>query len=374
MNAGTRCTMLVTATMITALTLPANGADVDVSKFAPLPPIESVTPRDNPSTPEKIELGRLLYFDSRLAGDSSKSCASCHIPADGWAKSQQLSDAYPGTKHWRSVPTVLNAAYMKNLFWDGRADSLEAQCKGPMEAPIEMNQSPIHLIPKLEGIPEYVKRFKEVFDSDITYDNIAKAISAFERTVVSKNVPFDNYLKGDKSALDDEQIEGLKLFVGKANCVACHFGPMLTDDKFHAIGVPETEALKKEADRIATRHFFARANAYRDPKLGYRIDGDYGREIITKKAEDRHKFKTPSLREISITPPYMHNGKFISLEEVVDFYNDGGGDIKEKDPLIKPLKLTSSEKQALIAFLESLTGDEIIVDPPELPKKSDGSF
>jgi cytochrome c peroxidase len=347
--------------------------EIDLSKFAPLPPIESVTPKDNPSTPEKIELGRMLYFDPRLAGDSSKSCASCHMPDNGWTNRTQLSDGYPGTKHWRSVPTVLNAAYMKSFFWDGRAGSLEEQAKGPIQAPIEMNQNPAHLVEKLQQIPWYRERFKKVFDSDVTFDNIAKAIAAFERTVVSKNVPFDRYLAGERSALDEDQIAGLRLFVGKANCVACHYGPNLTDNQFHALGVPEIETLQKDSDRIATRHFFAKDQGYKDEKYGHRIPADFGRELITKKKEDRGKFITPTLREISRTAPYMHNGAFTSLEEVVDFFDKGGGE-GPKSPLLKPLNLTEEEKAQLVAFLESLAGDEIVVEAPELPKKADGSF
>lgn len=369
---GTR--ILNSAAFALALTAGALAQDIDLSVFGKLPSIETITPRDNPSTKAKIELGRMLYFDTRLSGDSSKSCASCHVPETGWTNRAQLSDGYPGTKHWRSVPTVLNAAYQKAFFWDGRAASLEEQAQGPIQAPIEMNQNPDHLVEKLSMIPDYRKRFKEVFDGPITFDNIAKAIAAFERTVVSRNVPFDKFLAGDKSALDEDQVKGLRLFVGKAGCIACHNGPNLSDGKFHAIGVPEIEPLQKESDRIATRHFFAKGAGYKNDKEGYKIPRDYGREIISKKAEDRGKFLTPSLREIANTPPYMHNGAFTTLEEVVDFLSRGGGDLPNKDPLIRPLNLTDEEKRHLVAFLESLSGDEIIIEAPDLPKKEDGSF
>jgi len=152
---------------------------------------------------------------------------------------------------------------MQHLFWDGRARSLEEQVKGPIVSPIEMNQNPAHLVEKLSQVPEYQKRFKAVFDGPVTIDNISMAIAAFERTVVSRNVPFDKYLRGDKSALSAEQIAGLKLFTTKAGCVQCHYGPNLTDQRFHALCVPETEPLKKESDRIATRHFFAREQGYK---------------------------------------------------------------------------------------------------------------
>lgn len=349
-------------------------AQVESPGYGPLPPIATVTPRDNPSTPEKIELGRMLYFDPRLSGDSSKSCATCHTPQTGWTNRSQLSDGYPGTKHWRSVPTVMNAAYQKFFFWDGRAGSLEEQAQGPVQAPIEMNQNPAHLVEKLSQIPEYNRRFKEVFGTSVTFDNVAKAIAAFERTVVSRNVPFDRYLAGDKSALTEDQVKGFKLFDGKAGCFRCHNGPFLSDHMFHAIGVPETETLQKDSDRIATRHFFAKNAGYSNETDGYRVPADYGRELITKDASDRFGFITPSLREVAKTPPYMHNGAFTTLEEVIDFYDKGGGEIPNLDGRIFKLNLTDEEKQQLVAFLESLSGDDIIVEAPELPKKADGGF
>jgi cytochrome c peroxidase len=306
-----------------------------------------------------------------LAGDSSISCGTCHIPDQGFQKAEQLSPGYPATKHWRSVPTVLNAAYHENFFWDGRAGSLEEQAQGPIQAPIEMNQNPGHLEQKLQQIPYYRDMFKKVFNSDVDFGNLAKAIAAFERTIVSKNAPIDAFLKGDEGALEEDQKRGLALFKGKAGCVQCHSGPLLMDGGFHATGVPETEELQKESDRIATRHFFARDAGYKDWK---NVTRDQGREFITKSKADRNKFKTMSLREVLETAPYMHNGAFVTIEEVVDFYNKGGGTVENKDPLLKPLNLTDQEKGDLIAFLESLSGDPIEIEAPELPKKGDGSF
>ena len=367
--------MIRTALLLNMLTVlvvldGAEQCQAQPRPLAPLPPVEQFVPKDNPMTPEKIELGKMLYFDPRLSGDSSTSCAKCHDPEAGFSNGKRLSDAYPGTKHWRSVPTVLNAAYARLLFWDGRSTSLEDQAKGPIQAPIEMNQNPGHLVHKLRQIPFYREGFKKVFNSDITFDNIAKAIATFERTIVSRNVPFDNYLKGDKSALDSEQIRGLEIFKEKARCINCHNGAIFSDGALHAIGVPEIEPLRKDSDRVATRHFFAQDAGYSN----WKIDADYGRELITKSAKDRFKFKTPSLREVLDTAPYMHNGAFLTLEEVVDFYNKGGGDIPGKDPLMKPLGLTAEEKAALIAFLESLSGEPIRLTVPELPKKDDGTL
>lgn len=367
--------MIRTALLLNLLTVGVvlDGAEpcqAQPRPLAPLPPVEPFVPKGNPMTPAKIELGKMLYFDPRLSGDSSTSCAKCHDPEAGFSNGKRLSDAYPGTKHWRSVPTILNAAYARLLFWDGRSPNLEDQAKGPIQAPIEMNQNPGHLVHKLSRIPYYREQFKKAFDSDITFDNIAKAIATFERTIISRDVPFDNYLNGDKSALDSEQIRGLELFKGKAGCINCHHGAIFSDGALHANGVPEIEPLRKDSDRVATRHFFAQDAGY----VNWKIDADYGRELISKSVKDRFKFKTPSLREVLDTAPYMHNGAFLTLEEVVDFYNKGGGDIPGKDPLMKPLGLTAEEKEALIAFLESLSGEPIRITTPELPKKDDGTL
>jgi len=350
----------------------AEGPAAGAKKLEPLPPV--VAPKDNPMTDEKIELGKMLYFDPRLAGDSSIACAKCHDPEKGFSNGVQMSDAYPGTKHWRHVPTVLNAAYGNAQFWDGRADTLEAQALGPIQAPIEMNQNLTHLVEKLSNIPEYNQRFKKVFNSDVTTENLAKAIAAFERTIVSKPGRVDKYLKGDKKALTEAEVRGMTLFTGKANCIACHHGPALTDGEFHTTGVPEIDALKTESDRVATRHFFATDQRFPNPRS---VNYDYGRELITKSASDKGKFKVPSLRELKYTAPYMHNGAFETLDDVVEFYNKGGGDLPNKDPLLKPLKLTEAESADLVSFLEALSSDEQPgkgIKKPELPKKADGSL
>jgi len=345
------------------------GGDSD-KRLAPLGPVP--IPKDNPMTPEKIELGKMLYFDPRLAGDSSMACAKCHAPEKGWTNGLQLSDAYPGTKHWRHTPTVLNAAYFKHLFWDGRAGSLEEQCLGPIAAPIEMNQNFDHLVEKLSGIPYYVRAFKKVFHSDITMGNLAKAIAAFERSIVSKPGPLDRFLRGDDNALTPSQKRGLAIFTGRARCLRCHNGPLLSDQGFHATGTPEIEPLRTETDRIATRHFFAKVNHYPNPRS---VDADYGREFITKSRSDRGKFKTPSLRELRWTAPYMHDGAFETLEDVVDFYMRGGGDLPNKDPLLRPFHLSDQQMDDLLDFLDALSSDKPpMVKKPELPKKKDGTF
>jgi cytochrome c peroxidase len=339
--------------------------------LAPLP--EVTVPEDNPMTPEKIDLGRMLYFDTRLSGDSSLSCSKCHDPLNGFTEESELSTAYPGTLHWRSTPTVLNAAHAQNLFWDGRAKTLEEQALGPIQAPVEMNQNLAHLEAKLNQIPEYVKRFQEVFGRKPNREDLAKAIATFERTIVSTNVPLDNYLKGDKDALSESQVRGMALFTGKAKCVSCHDGALLSDNDFHVTGVPETESLKKDSMRVAMRQFFARDCGFENYE---ECDEDWGLYFHTKEAADKWAFKTPSLREIELTAPYMHNGAFRTLEDVIEFYDRGGGDIPSKDPLLKPLNLTDREKKDLVDFLRALTGDPVEVEEPDLTvvTKGDGTF
>ena len=327
--------------------------------IGPLP--EVPIPADNPQTKAKIELGKLLYFDPRLSGDGNTSCARCHDPKLGFSNGEELSFGYTSTKHWRHSPTIINGAYGTSFFWDGRAGSLEEQALGPVQAPIEMNQNLVMLEEELRQVPGYVKRFKEVFGTEVTSEGIAKAIAAFERTIISTNSPFDKYMAGDKNALNDKAKKGLELFKGKAQCFECHNGPNFADGSFHNTGLPETKVLQTDSGCITARYFFGRGVGFE------KLDRDYGRYLITKNESDKGKFKTPTLRDIANTFPYMHNGIFYELEEVVEFYNKGGGDDPNKDKILKPLGLTEEDKQALIEFLKSLTGEKIVVEPPVIP-------
>ncbi|RLJ71346.1 cytochrome c peroxidase [Hydrogenivirga caldilitoris] len=334
--------------------------------ISPLPD-KPPEPKDNPSTPVKVELGKLLYFDPRLSGDGSTSCATCHDPNQGWAKKRFMSPAYPENKHFRHSPTVLNAAYNTLMFWDGRAKSLEEQAKGPIKSPFEMNLNYDLLEERLKKIPKYRELFSRAFPGEknpVNIENVVKAIAAFERTIVCNDSPFDLYMKGDKKAMDEVQVKGMELFVGKAGCVQCHNGPNFTDNKFHVTGVPKNRVEDETLVRV-TRNFVLREHGFKDPD---KIDRDLGRYFITKDERDKGSFKTPTLRNVSLTPPYMHNGVFKSLREVVEFYNQGGGNVPNKDPLLKPLNLSEEEKEALVAFLEALTCNTVPqVEEPELP-------
>ena len=356
-------------------------------KFPPLaalgpPPINLDNPQsvDKDGFPRKddpkVLLGKMLYFDPRLSGDVSISCADCHNPTMGWTEGQALCRGYPGTVHWRNCQTVLNAAYYNKLFWGGSSTSLEAQAKGAAKGAVAGNGEDDMMEERLAQIPEYIKRFKEAFGTELPQISDAwKAIAAFERTITQVDTPFDRYMKGDKSALSEKAKKGLDLFQGKANCIQCHNGPFITDEKYYNLGLPENSEFEEDPLRQITFRFeqYAKGvpeNIYRTTKT------DLGLYYRMKRKEDMGKFRTSTLRYLVYTPPYMHNGVFFTLEEVMDFYNKGGGEdpIKKqygfstKTKRLKPLNLTEGEKEALIAFMESLSGEEIIVKVPKLPE------
>lgn len=298
-------------------------------------------PADNPPTPEKIELGKQLYFDPRLSSDNTISCASCHDPKKGWSNGEATAAGVGGQRGGRSAPSILNSAYAKFQFWDGRAASLEQQALGPIANPIEMNLPHDQMVARLNAIEGYRTQFQKIFGSDATPDAVAKAIAAFERTVLSGNAPYDRFKAGDSSALSAQAQAGRALFFGKANCSSCHSGPSFTDGAFHNVGV------------------------------GMAVDPpDAGRQAHSKLAGDLGAFKTPTLRDIARSAPYMHDGSLASLEEVVDYYDRGGTPNKYLDEEIFPLKLSAEEKAALVTFLKEGVASDNYPDitPPQLPQ------
>jgi cytochrome c peroxidase len=303
---------------------------------AGLPPVKH--PADNPSTPEKIELGKQLYFDTRLSEDSTVSCASCHDPAKGWSNGEAFATGVSLKKGGRSAPTVINSAYYTAQFWDGRAKTLEEQALGPIQNPIEMNMKMIDAVKRINEIQGYREQFEKVFGSaEVTEENIAKAIAAFERTVLSGDAPYDKFKAGDTSALTESAQRGMKLFFGKARCSACHSGANFSDSGYHNIGL--------------------------DSK-------DVGRKEISKLAGDHGAMKTPTLREIAKTAPYMHDGSLKTLEEVVAHYNKGGNGNQFQDEEIFALKLSEQDQTDIVTFLkEGLSSASYPnVAKPELPK------
>jgi cytochrome c peroxidase len=328
-----------------------------------LEPFKSVPiPQSNPQTPEKVELGKKLFFDRRLSGDGTMSCATCHIPDLAYSDGQAISLSYPTTNNWRNTPTLINIAFSKFLFHDGRSQTLEDQALFPVMSSFEMNQNLDFLEEELRAVPEYRKAFGEVFGGDVTRERIAMAMAAFERTLVAVDVPLDRHLLGDEGALSEEAKKGLEIFKGRGKCAECHFGVNLQDDKFHALNVPENPEFRDDPGVAATRRFVAKVYHYEDY---IDLAEDPGRYLITKDQKDWKAFKTPTLREVSRTAPYMHNGIFWTLEEVIEFVNRGGG---RGNTVLKPLGLKKEEKRHLKVFLEeALTGEDITIKYPEVP-------
>ncbi|WP_409522514.1 cytochrome-c peroxidase [Nitrincola sp. MINF-07-Sa-05] len=294
-------------------------------------------PDDNSYSAVKATLGKMLFFDPRLSRDQNMNCASCHNPSFGWEAPLAKAVGAQAQPLRRHAPTILNMAWSGNaLFWDGRAASLEEQAGGPIESPVEMNLPLYEAVSRLQKIEGYRHWFDQAFpDEGLNQNTIRKAIATFERTVVATEAPFDQWVKGDESSIDESAKRGFKLFNGKAQCVACHMGWNFTDNQFHDIGLPDME--------------------------------DMGRYEITGRNKDMHHFKTPGLRNITQRAPYMHDGSLPTLESVIVHYMSGGVHRDSVSPLMQPFTLDEGEKADLIAFLETLTGPDMVVSLPNLP-------
>ncbi len=340
------CCTLIYAALSFAGTLPGGV----------LPP---EVPEDNPATPAKVALGKKLYFDKRLSIDDTVSCATCHDPEKGFADGKKVGEGIKGQKGTRNSPTVLNAAFYELQFWDGRAKTLEEQAKLPIINPLEMGM-PSHkaVEEKLRNIPEYKKEFKEVFKTEkFTIDHIAKAIAAFERTLISVKSPFDRFMAGNKGAISPAAQAGWELFNKKARCNTCHgfvpSNPFFTDNKFHNIGVAMKDAKFEPLAREAQKGVSTEALAFKEGVA------ELGRYIVTRERKDIGAFKTSGLRNIALTAPYMHDGSEPTLEAVIEFYNKGGVPNPNIDGGMVPLNLTDEEKGKLVEFLKSLTSEDI---------------
>jgi len=292
-----------------------------------LPPIQ--WPKDNRYSAAKAELGRYLYYDKRISADETISCATCHAPEYGFTDGQPVSTGINQQKGNRSAPTVINRAFSLAQFWDGRAATLEEQVKGPIANPIEMGNSHEMAVAVIRQIPGYHPLFAKAFgNEEITIDRAAMAVATFERTILSGNAPYDRYKRGDKSALTAEQVRGMSVFFDNAKCDRCHENANFTLNAYANLGIGSDKP-----------------------------DPDLGRYSITKDPRDWGVFKIPTLREIEHTAPYMHDGRFQTLEEVVDFYNKGGIPNQNLDPNIRQLHLTEQDEKDLVAFLKSLSGE-----------------
>ena len=314
-------------------------------------------------TAEKIALGEKLYFDKRLSGSGSVSCALCHDPANAFTDQEAFSTGASGKAGTRNAPTILNAMFSDRLFWDGRAGSLEEQAKQPLTNPAEMGMSSYdQVVASVSAIPEYKNAFHRVFGSaGVTIETIAKAIAAYERTQLSGNSQFDRFITGDPAAITEAQKRGWKLFSGKAKCIECHSfsatSPFFTDFKFHntGIGIPNAD-MEVLAGRV--RQSGREVSA---AELAHKADfSELGRFLVTRQTADIAAFKTSTLRDIELTRPYMHNGAFKTLLDVVRFYNQGGEKNPYLDKKMQPLGLSDAEMSDLVEFLRSLTSDDVL--------------
>jgi cytochrome c peroxidase len=328
-------------------------------------------PDDNPPSPLKIKLGRKLFFDRRLSHNDTISCAMCHVPEQGFTVNETATAVgMEGRSLRRNAPTVLNVAFVKPLFLDGRETTLETQVISPFLARDEMGIPSIgFLIEKIRHLDDYEKLFQRAFNRGVSIEAVGAAIAAYERTLISANSPFDRWHYGNEpGALTPKEKMGFYLFVDKAKCLNCHVinedFALFTDNDFHDTGVGWKRSMANASPGQTVRvelapGVFTSINREVIESVGLPEKGDLGRYEVTLDPSDRWKFKTPTLRNIALTAPYMHDGSISTLRDVVLFYTQGGFPHENLDPLMKPLHLTDEEIDALVAFLKSLTGDNI---------------
>jgi cytochrome c peroxidase len=362
--------------LLGVLALWAAGSDAQNAAPNPLLGLTPVpVPADNPQTPEKIALGKKLFEDKRFSSTGQVACANCHQAQKAFTDGPlRVSEGIRKLTGTRNAPTVINAAYGTSMFWDGRSPSLEDQALHPPVNPVEMglkDHQPILRIVRSD--PAYARSFKQVFGKSgkaITMTEVTRAIASFERTVVAGNSPFDRWrFAGEENALTPAQKRGFELFVNKGRCVSCHVveqtQALFTDNRFHNVGVGINE-IQKDVPALAGEYLKAKATASQvDVKgLGDKRTSELGRFAVTRLFEGLGAFKTPTLRNIAATAPYMHDGSKKTLRDVVVHYNNGGV-TKKEDPVndflssgIRPLNLTDPEIDDLVAFMESLTSPE----------------
>jgi cytochrome c peroxidase len=320
--------------------LGADGAELEGPPKDTLPPALSLkdiplgldanrpAPKDNPLTDAKVRLGRRLFFDPILSANGTVSCASCHDPAHGLAGRVRLAIGIKGRENHRNAPSLWNRAYGTAFFWDGRESTLEAQALGPIESSTEMGGTVEGAVERLRAHKEYPKLFEAAFSENVTANNLAKSLASFERVLLSGNSRVDRFRAGQVQSLSDSERHGLWLYESRGGCWRCHSGPNFSDESFHNTGV-----------------------SWYQPPI------DLGRFTVTKKEPDRGRFKTPTLRNVAHTAPYMHDGSLATLEDVVDFYNRGGNKNPCLDESIVPLDLTPQDRKDLVAFLKALSGE-----------------
>jgi len=318
-------------------------------------------PEDNAMTPQRVALGKKLYFDKRLSADGTVSCATCHDVTRGFTDQLAVSKGIGGQFGKRNAPTTLNAVLLQTLFLDGRSPTLDHQARQPILNPVEMGMADEESAMKAIGDdPEYKKTFQEAYGRDMNYEDLGRAIGAFERTLVFVDSPFRRFLTGDNQAISAEARAGFELYNGKARCAACHpmspSNPLGTDNRFHNVGVSarhqDFEALGRQAVRLLQED----PSEQKLDELAVGTDlSELGRFMVTRNRVDMGSFRTPLILNIGITPPYMHDGSLATLWDVMDHYNKGGEANPFLDGGIEPLALTEKEIDQLVAFLFTLT-------------------
>ncbi len=365
--------MCLLTSCITILLILFLSPTLAVSQFTLYIPLGLPTPLpipdNNPLTQEKIVLGRRLFFDRRLSPNDTMSCAMCHVPTQGFTVNElRLAVGINGKTVRRNPPALYNVAYQRLLFHDGREFLLEDQIISPLTNPVEMGNPSIgYVVDKVRRLPGYEERFREVFGEGASVATLGKALATYERTLLSANSPFDRwYFAGDAVAVSDEVKAGFKIFTGKGQCFACHTvskeAALFTDLGFHNTGVAQLPLIpEKTVDVDLGGGLIVQMPRAQVDEILTPPGKDLGRYEVTLDPTDLWRYKTPSLRNVALTAPYMHNGALLTLEEVIDYYDRGGTGAEGQDPRISPLHLTSEEKKALLAFLRSLTGDNVKV-------------
>ena len=332
-----------------------------------LPPVP--VPANNPITADKIALGRKLFYDRRLSLNNTFSCAMCHVPEQGFS-SHEMATAVgiEGRSVRRNSPTIYNIAYANRLFHDGRETTLEQQIWAPLLASNEMGNPSIgYVIERIKSLPDYQGLFEQSFDAEANMLTVGQAIASYERSLVSADSPFDRWhFNQQADAVSESAKKGYQLFTGKGQCSGCHTidasYAILTDNQFHNTGIGYLNSMGKASEQLKIQiapGVFVEVDSENLASIAEESIGDLGRYEITQNPQDRWKYKTPSLRNIALTAPYMHNGTLSTLKEVVNFYNQGGVINKTLDPLIKPLNLSNTEIKDLVEFLNSLTGSNV---------------
>jgi cytochrome c peroxidase len=348
---------LVLATLLAASTalVHAAGGTIGLPGGLPAGLWEGLIPPGNPLTREKVDLGRRLYYDRRLSADGTVSCATCHDPDKGFADGRKVAEGIGGKRGSRNSPTVLNAMFNEFQFWDGRAGTLEEQAKGPFTNPVEMGMKDHDaVVATVAKDASYVTDFQKIFGRPVTIDDVVAAIATFERTVLSGDSRFDRFIAGDLTAMSPAAQRGFELWNGKARCNKCHpYGPLtpnFTDNKFHNLGVTKDLSVRTPAARAASG--MTTSSSLSDAEAA-----ELGRFSVDGLPKSIGAFKTPGLRDVALTAPYMHDGSKATLMEVVAFYHTGGELNPYLDAEMTPVELTGRDMSDLVAFMESLTGE-----------------